>query len=365
MRALKTRILYENPLPQLCSRQSAFPSLAALPDGRIAASFAIGQAFESVDSTTYLSFSGDGGVSWSDPVKMLSFDGEPCPVSDYCKITALPDGRLLALGYAYPRPDPSLPLGNVTGGVLDDFVFWSSSADGGKNWEAPHRIPCAGVHTEASAPITVLPDGGWITPIAPFPDWDGNWHGRVCGRALVSRDGGESWNADAVCTAFPGDATLSYEQRMCVLSSGTLVCISWNERIDTGERLCNHFTLSRDGGATWSEPVSTGVMGQASSVLSLGGERLLALHAVRRDTDRPGVYGCLVDLSHGTWNVLDRALLWEPETPVLRDPNAPEIFAYLKFGQPSAIRLKNGAVLMTHWFAENGQYKTALTEVEL
>ena len=34
-----------------------------------------------------------------------------------------------------------------------------------------------------------------------------------------------------------------------------------------------------------------------------GGEKLLALHAKRRDTDRPGIYGYIVDLSGGNWNI--------------------------------------------------------------
>ena len=42
-----------------------------------------------------------------------------------------------------------------------------------------------------------------------------------------------------------------------------------------------------------------------------------------------------------------------------------EIFAFLKFGQPSALRLDENKLLMTHWFAENGQYKTIVSRIEL
>lgn len=156
-----------------------------------------------------------------------------------------------------------------------------------------------------------------------------------------------------------------YEQRMCQLDSGALVCIGWNENTETGERLDNHYTFSCDRGKTWSRPISTGVRGQASSVCALGGDRLLALHAVRRDTERPGIYGYVVGFSHRTWEIQDKMLIWEPETPVLRDDKMAEVFAYLKFGQPGAIRTRDGRILMSHWYAQDGQYKTVCTRIEI
>ena len=188
--------------------------------------------------------------------------------------------------------------------------------------------------------------------------------GPICGRLLRSSDMGNTWQDDAVCMDFGHDVTC-YEQRLCQLENGTLVCIGWNEDIVTGQRLPNHFTLSHDGGKTWTKPCSTGIGGQASSLCALAGNRLLALHAVRRDTDQPGIYGYIVDLSDNTWNIVQSALLWAPQTPVFRDSHMADVFAYLKFGQPSAIRLDEKSVLMTHWYAENGQYKTLVTHVML
>ena len=164
---------------------------------------------------------------------------------------------------------------------------------------------------------------------------------------------------------FDGRKVTCYEQRMCQLESGAIICIGWNEDTVTGERLENHYTVSYDNGKTFEKPMSTGVRGQASSVCAVGGERFLALHAVRRDTDSPGIYGYLVDFSEKTWKVTERKLLWEPLTPVLRDERMAEIFSFLKFGQPGAILLKDGDLLMTHWYAQEGQYKTVATRIAL
>ncbi len=365
MKVLESNIIYENPLPQLCSKHSFFPFLFEMDDGTIGAVIAIGQAFESVDSASYVVFSKDGGKTWSEPQKMLCLADDK--FTDYCKATKLPDGRLVAMGYAYLRDDPSLPIGNPeTGGLLDDFVFFSVSDDGGKTWTKPNKIDCAwGPHVEASAPITVLDDGTWITPITGFPDWEGNMHGRLCGRALRSEDEGKTWNDDSICMDFEGGDVTCYEQRMCKLSSGTVVCIGWNENVKTGERLENHFTASFDNGKTWTRPVSTGVLGQASSVCAIGGEKLLALHAVRRDTDAPGIYAYIVDFSEKTWNVIDSMLIWKPDYPVVKDEKMAEIFSFLKFGQPGAIQLSNGDIMMSHWYAKDGQYKTVATRIKI
>ena len=367
MKIINSSIIYENPLPQLCSRQSFFPFLCQLQDGSLAAVIVIGQAFESVDSASYITFSRDDGKSWSEPKRMFDLKGKENLLTDYCKVTALGAGRLVAMGYTYMRDNPDLPIGNPeNGGTLDDFVFCSISEDNGKSWSEMKQINCSwGPHVEASAPIIVLQNGTWITPITGFPDWEGRMHGKLCGRALSSHDEGKTWSDEVVCMDFGDEQITCYEQRMCQLESGTIICIGWNENVMTGERLHNHFTVSYDNGKTWSEPKSTGILGQASSVCAIGGERLLALHAVRRDTINPGIYGYIVDFSSKKWNIIDSALLWKPETPIQKDVKMAEIFSFLKFGQPGAIFLQDGDIMMSHWYAQDGQYKTVATRIRL
>ena len=367
MKAITTAMIYDNPLPQLRSRQSAFPFLCQLDDGTLIATHVIGEAFESVDGASYLSESKDGGATWGAPRKM--FDTAKCgrPVTDSCKVINLGGGKLAALGYAYYRDNPELPLGNPeTGGLLDDFMFYSISEDSGNTWSEMREVQTAwGPHVEASAPLTVLQNGDWVTPVTGFAKWDGTMTSKMCGRLARSNDQGKTWNDDTVCMEFPGNSVTCFEQRLCQLASGTVIVIGWNEDTKTGERLMNHFTYSTDNGKTFSEPISTGILGQASSVCALDGERLLALHAVRRDTDRPGIYGYVVDFSKKTWDIVDQALIWEPRTPMMKDTKMAEIFSFLKFGQPGAIRLKDGTVMMSHWAAEDGQYRTYATKIEL
>ena len=367
MKVLDFNFIYTNPIPQLKSRQSMFPCLFKLPDGKLGAIHVIGEAFESADRVCYISFSDDEGKTWSAPREMYDKMNFKKPFSHSSKAVCLPDGKLISIGYGFYRGDSEKPVGNpTTGGLLDDIVFYSISEDQGKTWSEPCEIACSwGPHVEASAPLTHLHSGALATPITGFPDWDGNMTGPRCGRLLRSDDGGRTWSDSVVCMEFQGNNVTCYEQRICQTDSGAIVCIGWNENVETGERLPNHYTYSLDDGKTWSVPESTGIMGQASSVCSIGGEKILALHSIRRDTDRPGIYGYIVDFSERNWKITDKCILWEPDFQIKKDKNMAEIFAFLKFGQPSAIMLNDSKALMTFWYAEQGQYKTVAAKLKL
>ena len=210
----------------------------------------------------------------------------------------------------------------------------------------------------------LLRDGTLATPITGFHRWDGSEVSRNCGRLLYSRDGGKTWADDVVCAEFPGDSVSCYEQRMAETEDGTLVVTLWCEDFVTGERLNNHVTFSTDGGRSFSAPVDTGVHGQATGIVALGGNRVMTLHAVRRDTDEPGIYAAIADVTGGEWHLLSCERIWAPSMPVVRAKYAAEIFAFLKFGQPGGILMPDGKVLMSHWVCEDGVYKTVATLID-
>ena len=367
MKQIFSSYIYENPLPQLYPMNSAFPNVCELSDGRLLAAHQMGVAFESVDGTTCLSESLDGGKTWSKAWKAFDKSGQKRPTSECAKITELSDGRLVMLGYEFYRDNPELPLANAeTGGLLEDFVFWSESKDGGKTWSERYHIPTAWKgHTEASAPIYVLKDGSWATPIAGFHAWDGSEISKNCGRLLRSYDEGKTWNDDTICMEFPDNTVICYEQRMCQLDNGTLVVVAWNEDAVSGERLNNHIAISTDNGKTFSKPIDTGIKGQSTGIVALDGNKILTTHALRRDTDEPGVYACISEISDGKYKLISKERIWKPNVPMTRINGFAEIFAFIKFGQPGVIRLSDGSIMMTLWVCEEGQYKTLTAKFEL
>ena len=62
---------------------------------------------------------------------------------------------------------------------------------------------------------------------------------------------------------------------------------------------------------------------------------------------------------------MDECVVWEPAVPVMKDSKMAEIFSFLKFGQPGAILLSDGDVLMSHWYAQDGRYVTVATRIKL
>lgn len=367
MKQLFSSYIYENPLPQLYARNSAFPNVCVLESEHLIAAHQMGQAFESVDGTTYLSESLDGGRTWSAPRRAFSASESGRPMSDCAKITMLPDGRLVLFGYAFYRDDPNLPLANIkTGGLLENEVFYAISSDRGKTWTERRVIPTEwSGHTEASAPIYVLQDGSWATPIAPFPKWDGTFPSRECGRLLRSKDQGRTWDDGTVCMEFREEGVTCYEQRMCQMKNGMLVVIGWNENLRDGQLLNNHITVSTDNGKTFSAPIDTNIRGQAAGILALDDTHVLSLHALRRDTDRPGIYACIADISNGNWNAECMECIWEPQNTIIKSGKMADIFAFLKFGQPGGVLLHDGTLLMTHWVCEEGAYKTVATGLSI
>lgn len=122
---------------------------------------------------------------------------------------------------------------------------------------------------------------------------------------------------------------------------------------------------SLDGGKTFSAPIDTGILGQSTGIVVLDGNKILTIHALRRDTDEPGVYACIGEILNGKYTLLSRELVWKPNTPMTRINNFAEIFAFIKFGQPGVIRLADGSIMITLWLCEEGKYKTLCAKFEL
>ena len=364
---LSENVIWTNPTPALNSRHSYFPFACELDNGDILATHVMGQAFESVDGTTRLCISHDKGETWTLLPVFYDKSVLEVPTSDSMKPTSLGGGKVIMLGYEYIREDENLPIGNPeTGGLLPSNIIFMQSADNGGTWSGPLIIKTSlKGPKEASAPITVLHNGDWVTPITSFMTWEGVRLEPSCGRLLRSNDRGKTWSDDVVCMDM-GENITAFEQRVCQLEkSGAIVNIAWCEDTVTEQAYNNQYMISYDNGKSFKGPFDTGIFGQASSVCAIGGDRLLALHAMRKGTDRPGIYAYVVNLENGKWDIEAESVIWEPTTPLVKDTTMAAIFAYLKFGQPGAIKLSDGSILTTHWMIDNGQGKTIAMKLEI
>ena len=336
-----------------------FPNIVKTDDGTFVAAVVTGEDFESPDHTTCLFKSHDKGKTWEPAGPIIDKSTYGYPMPDSIKISYCGGSELIAMGYCFPMKNNEVSISNPkTGGLLPDHVVFLRSHDLGSSWSRPEIIKTSFKNSvEASAPVTVLKNGWYATPITNFPDWDGRMQEAHRGKLLLSKDGGVTWSDDTVTISFPEGDISVYEQRICQLDDGRITVISWNEKMDGSSRLPNHFAISEDNGASFSEALPTGIYGQTASVSSIGKGKVLALHCIRRDTDKPGIYAYIVDLSRRSWDILYEKRIWEPSVPITADPNMSEIFAYLKFGQPSVIREDGNLFMQVNWMIENGQGK--------
>jgi len=357
---LSESYIYDNPMPVLRSRHSCFAYVCEQDDGSLIATHSIGEAFESVDCAVYISKSEDKGSTFSKPKPVLDKSNIKRPFTESMKMTNLGNGHLFMFGYLFYRDDPDLPISNnKTGGALPGGVMCCESFDYGESFSDFRLINCVwDGYAEASAPVTKLSNGDLVSPIGLFPKWDGSFAGAMCSRLMRSKDNGKNWDDSTVIMGL-GDDVGMYEQRLTVLQkSGAVVVIAWNENLRTGERLNNHYAISYDNGYTFEGPFDTGMRAQSSSLCAIGGDRLIAFHAVRKDTDDPRVVANVVNLESGRWEIESSETVWRPASPIKTDEKMAETFNMLKFGQPGGILLSDGTIVLALWIIEQNQGKT-------
>jgi sialidase-1 len=193
--------------------------------------------------------------------------------------------------------------------------------------------------------------------------WDGSNPSGQIGVVLRSKDKGKTWDCRTRYFALPGDYVSPWEARLCEMQPGRIVTIVWAYDNRQKKHLANHVTVSHDNGYTWSNPIDTGHMGQASNLMWLGGERLLTIHAHR--TGEVGLYVRLVDFENDKWNMLAEEVIWGKAKAQDTSKSIIDQFANLRFGQPSLLRLSNGEILATFWCIEDGLGKIKTIRLRL
>jgi len=365
LRVLEEGIVYGSENPKTGDKSATMPFFCELEDGTILSAQIIASYFDAPDSKGFVLRSSDGGKTYCCPEES-PFDLSEAekmfggPVQACFKVASDGGDHVIAIGYGFVRnKGESVDLANVqTGGLLDCPAFFTESFDGGKTFTPSKTIDSHwGYHTEASAPLYVLKNGDYITPIAPMPDWEGCYKNPIHGRLLRSTDKGKTWNDDAVTMDFGPDTTV-WEQRLAITDSGKIVDVAWNENLKTGEIYNNHIAISTDNGKTFGPAIDTGIKGQATGICALGGEKVLALHSMRKNADRYGVLACIANVANGKWEVEHTEYIWEPRFAMTKVDGSLGVFDMLRFGQPSAIRLQDGTILYTQWLMENDVCRT-------
>ena len=267
------------------------------------------------------------------------------------KPTLLHDGSLVATGYGFYRDDPEVLANPETGGLPKGPNLVSFSDDDGRTWSLPETIPLSRPEIlETSGPCIQLQNGDLIATGATFPLWDGSHPSGRIGVVIRSKDNGRTWDDKTRFYKSPNGNISAYETRSCQMPDGRIVIMIWSLDEVTGKNLTNHVVVSHDNGMTWSQPIDTGVPGQASNVISLKDNLLVSIHCYREG--KVGLYVNIVDFADDKWQILATEKIWSKASS-RHIGNLLDMGKGLKFGQPSLLPMDNGEFLATHWAVED------------
>lgn len=355
IRCLGTGLIYRNPKPHVHSVHAYFPSVVSLANGELLCTLVLGEAFESPGCHTHVSRSIDQGETWHLEGPIYAGTGERL-TSDSARITALPDGQVVAHMVRADRsahPDEGLTNPETLGFVPTELLLLRST-DYGHTWTEPEPLapPLVGPAFEFCSPITPLRDGRWLWPTSTWQSWDGACPNGLMMVAFVSYDQGQSWPGYQVVMRDPQQQVIFWESKIVELDNGRLLAVAWAYDRGAAQDRPNQYALSGDGGQTWSAPRSTGLQGQTLTPFVLPGGQILCLY---RRMDRPGLWANLSHLEGDEWlNDADEPL-WGTGASGLTgsSDNMAQNFQVLRFGAPCLTALPDDTILAAFWGYED------------
>lgn len=316
----------------LKGRHLAFPGVAKLPGGELAAVFREGEAHVCPYGRICIAYSRDGGKNWSAPVAVADTESDERDPS----IQTLPDGRVLLThgGWnswmfyddtagKFPRESAYI---RQTGPEKFGGSRYLFSTDGGKTFGRPVKVPGFAPHGPA-----VAPDGTLYQPSL------GNDNGKRQVYFFRGTPDAKQWEKIGTVAEMPlgsGIAAAYEEPHTAILPDGTFVTAI---RVPAPGDDYMRISISHDQGKTWSEPVKTPVRGYPQHLLVLKDGRLLATYGCRYEP--MGVRACISRDGGKTWEI-DQEI-------VLRNSGSNHDIGY-----PVAIELENGEVFCVYYMSD-------------
>jgi len=352
---LATGLIYRNPKPHVRSLHAYFPSVVLMANGEMLASIVIGEAFEAANCRTHVCRSANGGATWT--LEGPLYPGTPERLtSDGARITALPDGEVVAFLVRYDRsghPDEGL-ASHATLGFVPTELLLSRTLDFGRTWSKPGvmQTPLVGPSFELCCPIIPLKDGRWILPTQTWHAWDGYCPNGIKMVAFVSHDRGRTWPGYMDVMQEPAGKVFFWESKIAALPDGRLLAVAWAYDDVAKKDRPNQYALSADGGKTWSAPMSTGLDGQTLTPHVLDDGKILSVY---RRMDQPGLWANISQLKADRWVNETELPLWGHQAQGLTSAaaNMARNFNVLRFGAPSITRLLDGTIFVAFWCYED------------
>ncbi len=333
------------------------PAVTPLPSGDLIAARFVAETLVASDAHFEVFRSSDGGHTWTDPVN-------PWPIDEWSYRTPhiyAPnrgkggDGRLLLTGTRFETDSSPTTFDPTTRTVQRGEMFHAWSHDQGHTWDAPIPIPPpldpASYSCNGSGVLLFLNENRWMYPFETWLPTGATTKLDQKAAAIFSADQGKTWGEMAIVAGDPSGTHIHWDHSGTVFPDGRIYETMWVRDTMANADLPIHWTVSADGGRTWSEPASTGLTGQASAPIALPDGRVAVLY-----THRTAPEGVRLAVGYSEFKVEivifdagDEALLRLPGmgSPDRSDPLATNMAQ--GFGKMNGSALPNGELMLTYW----------------
>jgi hypothetical protein len=333
-------------------------------DGELVCTYMVQSKLGVNDFVPTLSRSADFGKSWTEQGPI--WPRAKAQTSGFVSVSRSPSGELFLYGIETPIETPGETFWNeTTQGMKQNYLVWSRSADGGRVWSNPEPIPLpiAG-SAEAPGPMTALSSGRWVSCYAPYNNYDPSVEvdrGQIV--LMRSDDRGRAWSHTSMLR-FAEPHSGGAEAWVVELADGRLLGTSWHTNLRDGSDYPCAYSLSADGGETWSPTRSTGIAGQTTALTALPDGSALFLNC-RRKGD-VGIAMARVRPTENEFVVLGDEFVWRAERVRQSEGEADHSsWQEFAFGEPSAVLLPGGEVFVTFWTVQPAKQGIAYVRLKL
>jgi hypothetical protein len=340
-------------------RSAAATSALLLSDGTVLATCRLGTDREGADGHTGVFATRDRGETWE--LRYLSlgervWDDWPGETRGWY-LAELSPGVITAAVLWTDRSDPSRPwVHPSTQGLLGMRSYHLVSRDGGRSWPERRRIDL-GAHAGASStgPVLRLADGTLAQPFETWKAYDDPTPGRPAAFLRLSDDDGRSWPAEVLVAQDPSNHIFFWDQRLeAHPGDGSLVNMFWTHEPGAGRDIDVTVSWGTPDGRSWTPPTPTGIAGQHTQPIALGGDRLLAVYSHRGDP--PGIRAILSEDFGRTWDHATDIEVYASDAGSEPGSGRPRVqrdywndMGAWQFGHPRGTRLPDGEVLVVFY----------------
>ncbi|MDD9988246.1 MAG: hypothetical protein OXQ31_18360 [Spirochaetaceae bacterium] len=156
-----------------------------------------------------------------------------------------------------------------------------------------------------------------------------------------------------------GGGRFYWDQRLAVHpETGRLVAMFWTHDARAGRPLDVHIAWGEPDGGGWTEPVGTGITGNHTQPLAVGGDRLLAFYPTR-GAGRDALRAIMAAESHDfgrTWDAAPRTVVYRSEHDEEAGSRAGRTLldtwsdmTEWRYGHPRAALLHDGTVFIVFY----------------